>query len=70
MLSIRLDKEIEHQLTMLARSRGSSRSALVREAILRYLEDQEDMESADRAMEEMTSTKALRKLRKELELDG
>jgi RHH-type transcriptional regulator, rel operon repressor / antitoxin RelB len=70
MLSIRLDKEIEKQLTMLACSRGSSRSALAREAILRYLEDQEDMESAEKAREKMTSTKALRELRKELELDG
>ena len=70
MLSIRLDKQIEQQLSMLASSRGSSRSALAREAILRYLEDQEDMESAEKAREKMTSTKALRELRKELELDG
>lgn len=70
MLTIRLDKETEHQLTMLARSRGSSRSALVREAILRYIEDQEDLESAKKAREEITATKPLRELRKELELDS
>ncbi len=70
MLTIRLDKETEHQLTMLARSRGSSRSALVREAILRYIEDQEDLESAKKAREEITATKPLRELRKELDLDS
>mgnify|MGYP006289146991 CR=1 FL=1 len=69
MLSIRLNKELEEQLTILAKNRGSSRSALVREALTRYLEDQEDLEAAQKAREEMTATKPLRELRKELELD-
>ena len=44
MLAIRLDKEIEQELDLLAKTRGSNRSAVVREAILRYLEDNEDLD--------------------------
>ena len=49
MLAIRLDKEIERDLDLLARRRGSNRSAVVREAILQYLEDNEDLDLAKQA---------------------
>ena len=34
MLAIRLDKELERELDLLAKTRGSNRSAVVREAII------------------------------------
>jgi len=70
MLAIRLDKKIEQDLTLLAKKRGSNRSALVREAILRYLEDNEDLELVIEAKNQTCSHKSLIKLRKELGLDS
>jgi len=69
MLAIRLDKEIEEKLTLLAKTRGSNRSAVVREAILRYLEDNEDLDLAKRAQSQNRGTKSLEQLRKDLGLD-
>ena len=70
MLAIRLDKELEKELDLLAKSRGSNRSAVVREAILQYLEDNEDLQLAKESLSKMNSTKSLRQLRKELGLDS
>ncbi len=70
MLAIRLDKELEKELDMLAKSRGSNRSAVVREAIIQYLEDNEDLQLAKEALSKMSSTKSLKQLRKELGLDS
>ena len=69
MFAVRLDKEIEQELDMLAKSRGSNRSAVVREAILRYLEDNEDLALAKQSKSQMKSKKSLKQLRKELGLD-
>jgi len=69
MLAIRLDKEIERDLDLLAKNRGSNRSAMVREAILQYLEDNEDLDLAKKAQSQMLSNKPLKQLRKELGLD-
>ncbi len=70
MLAIRIDKKIEQDLTLLAKKRGSNRSALVREAILRYLEDNEDLELALQAKDQIVGHKPLKQLRKELGLDS
>jgi len=70
MLTVRLDKEIEGQIDLLAKTSGSNRSAIVREAIVRYLEDNEDLELAKAAKAESRGSKPLRQLRKELGLDG
>jgi RHH-type rel operon transcriptional repressor/antitoxin RelB len=70
MLAIRLDKELEQAIDMLAEVRGSNRSAVVREAIIRYLEDNEDLDLAKQSLSKTRSTKSLRQLRKELGLDG
>ena len=70
MLAIRLDKEIEEDLDLLAKTRGSNRSALVREAILQYLEDNEDLELIKQAQSETRGSRSLKQLRKELGLDG
>jgi RHH-type transcriptional regulator, rel operon repressor / antitoxin RelB len=70
MLAIRLDKQLEKELDLLAKTRGSNRSAVVREAIIQYLEDNEDIQLAKESLIKMNSTKSLRQLRKELDLDS
>jgi predicted DNA-binding protein len=70
MLAIRLDKEIEEDLDLLARTRGSNRSALIREAILQYLEDNEDLELVKQAQSQTRGSKSLKQLRRDLGLDG
>ena len=70
MLAIRLDKEIERDLDLLARNRGSNRSAVVREAILQYLEDNEDLKLAKQAQSQTLGHKPLKQLRRELGLDS
>ncbi len=70
MLAIRIDPKLEARLTMLAKARGKTKSELVREAVIRLLEDTEDLELAERALEHTKTTKSIAKLRKELGLDG
>ena len=70
MLAIRLDKEIEKDLDLLARNRGSTRSAVVREAILQYLEDNEDLDLVKQAQSQTLGHKPLKQLREELGLDS
>ncbi len=70
MLALRLEKDLETKLAQLAKVRGCSKSELVREAIVRLIEDQEDLDLAQRALRSTRSTKPLRQLRKELGLDG
>lgn len=69
MLAIRLDSELEAALDQLAKVRGSNRSALAREAIVRYLEDCEDLEVAQEALAATRSTTPLKDLRRDLGLD-
>lgn len=70
MLAVRIEAELGSQLEALARAKHRSKSDLVREAILRMLEDEEDADLAARALESTKSTKTLVQLRKELGLDG
>jgi len=70
MLAIRLEKDLEEEIDLLAKSKGSNRSAVVREAIVRYLEDNEDLELAKQALAETRSSKSLKDLRKDLGLDS
>ncbi len=70
MLAIRLEKELEQELDLLAKAKGSNRSAVVREAIVRYLEDHEDLELARQALAATGERISLRQLRKDLGLDG
>ena len=70
MFAIRLDKELEKELDLLAKTRGSNRSAVVREAIIQYLEDNEDLQLAKESLSKMSSSKSLKQLRKELGLDS
>ena len=70
MLAIRLEKDLEQEIDLLAKAKGSNRSAVVREAIVRYLEDNEDLELAKQALAEARSSKSLKDLRKDLGLDS
>ena len=70
MLAIRIDKELEKELDLLAKTLGSNRSAVVREAIIQYLEDNEDLLLAKQSLSKTSSTKSLNQLRKELGLDS
>jgi predicted DNA-binding protein len=70
MLAIRLDKKLEARLTALAKARRKTKSELVREAVVRMLEDTEDLELAERALRSAGSSKSLARLSRELGLDG
>jgi RHH-type rel operon transcriptional repressor/antitoxin RelB len=70
MLAIRLEKDLEQEIDLLAKTKGSNRSAVVREAIVRYLEDNEDLELAKQALAETRSSKSLKDLRKDLGLES
>ncbi len=70
MLAIRLEEELERQLDLLVKARGSNRSAIVREAIVRYLEDNEDLELARLALTGMSGSKSIAAVRKDLGLDS
>jgi len=70
MLAIRLDKELEKEIDLLVKAKGSSRSAVVREAIVHFLDDNEDLQLARQALSESHSAKSLQALRQELGLDG
>jgi RHH-type rel operon transcriptional repressor/antitoxin RelB len=69
MLAVRLESKLEEQLEHLAKVKGSTKSTLVRQAVIRMLEDEEDAELAETALKRLRSTKSLAKLRKELGLD-
>lgn len=69
MLAIRLEKELESRLAKIAAAKGGNKSAIVREAVIRYLEDQEDTELAQRARKEGGKTRTIAELRKTLGLD-
>jgi RHH-type transcriptional regulator, rel operon repressor / antitoxin RelB len=70
MFAIRLNKEIEKELDLPAKSRGTNRSEVVLEAILQYLEDNKDLEMAKKAINSMQSSKSLKQLKKDLGLDS
>ena len=67
MLVLNLDRDLEKRLTALARRRRCSKSHIVREAILRLIEDAEDLEVTKRALRDMRSRKSLRDIKKALE---
>lgn len=70
MLAIRLEKELEKRITELAATRGGNKSTVVREAVIRYLEDQEDIALARRAKKAGGRASSIAEVRKTLGLDG
>ncbi len=57
MLAIRLPESIEKRLDRLAKRTGRTKTFYAREAILRYLEDLEDVYDAERVLERIRSGK-------------
>jgi RHH-type rel operon transcriptional repressor/antitoxin RelB len=57
MLAIRLPKSIEKRLEKLARRTGRTKTFYAHEAILRHLEDLEDLYLAEGALERIRSSK-------------
>jgi RHH-type rel operon transcriptional repressor/antitoxin RelB len=53
MLAIRLPPELEQRLEALARRTGRSKSYYVREAIVEYMDDLEDLYLAERRLEDL-----------------
>ena len=70
MLALRLEKDLERKLSALARVSGKSKSEIVRDALLKLIEDREDLAIAEKALRRTRSAKPLKQLRKELGLDG
>lgn len=69
MLSIRLEKELEARIAKIATAKGGNKSSVVREAVIRYLEDQEDAVLAQRARKSGGKTRTIAELRKALGLE-
>jgi RHH-type rel operon transcriptional repressor/antitoxin RelB len=55
MLAVRLPQAIEKRLEKLARRTGRTKTFYVREAILEYLDDLEDLYLAERALQRIRS---------------
>lgn len=53
MLAIRLPKEIEQRLDALAQATGRTKAFYVREALLEYLDDLEDVYLAEKRLEDL-----------------
>jgi len=70
MLALRLEKDLERKLAALARVSGRTKSEIVRDALIKMIEDREDLELAEKTLRRTRSSKSLRQLRKELGLDG
>jgi len=66
----RLEKELEDRIARLAAAKGSNKSTIVREAVIRYLEDQEDTVLAQRARKTRGKVRTIAEVRKALGLDG
>ncbi len=72
MLAIRLPEEIETRLARLAEQTGRTKTFYAREAILRYLEDLEDVYLAEKRLEDLragrSSTSSINEVRARLGL--
>ena len=71
MLALRLDDELEKRIADLATRQGRNKSALVREALIRYMEDQEDIEMAEAVLKNQSGkqTYSLEEVRRDLGLE-
>ena len=71
MLVLRLGDELEKRVADLAYRQGRNKSALVREALIRYMEDQEDIEMAEAVLKNQSGkpTYSLEEVRRELGLE-
>ena len=74
MLALRLEKELEDRVAKIAAAKGRTKSAIVRDAVIRYLEDQEVAVLALRVRAANAKSggkaKSIAEVRKALGLDG
>lgn len=70
MLAIRLDEHLLKQVDKLAHNQHTNRSHIIRQAIIRFIEDSEDLELARYAQSKMRSSKSLKQVKNELGLDS
>jgi predicted DNA-binding protein len=69
MLTVRIDKELEAAIARIARATGRTMSSVVREALLRYLEDIDDAALVAQARRTGGRTKSIAATRKAIGLD-
>jgi RHH-type rel operon transcriptional repressor/antitoxin RelB len=67
--SVRLPEEIERRLDALARSTGRSKAFYIREAILEYLDDLEDIYLAEKRLEDIRAGRSRTYTLEEVERD-
>ena len=70
MLAVRLGKQLEAAIARIAEATGSTRSSVVREAVVRYLEDREDAALAAQVKKAGGRVKSIAAVRKALGLEG
>jgi RHH-type rel operon transcriptional repressor/antitoxin RelB len=68
MLAIRLDPKIESRLDSLARKTGRTKTFYAREAILRHLDDLEDIFLAKQRLQNPAKTYSAEEVKRELDL--
>lgn len=66
MLALRLEKELEDRIARIAAAKGSNKSTVLREAVMRYLEDHEDAVLAQRARKVRGKARTIAEVRKAL----
>jgi predicted DNA-binding protein len=65
MLSVRLDKNLEQSLAEIAAATNTTKTALMKEAITRYIDDRTDYILAARALKDMRTAFPLEKVLQE-----
>ena len=70
MLAIRLEKQLETAIERIAEVDGSTKSAVIREAVVRSLEDREDSALAEQAKKAGGRAKSIAGMRKALGLEA
>ncbi len=70
MLTVRLGKHMEAAIARIAKSSGTTKSSVVRVAVVRYLEDHEDAALTEQAQKVGGRGKSIAEVRKVLGLVG
>ena len=70
MLAVRLEKQLEAAIARIAEATGSTKSSVVREAVVRYLEDREDAALAAQVKKAGGRVKSIAAVRNALGLEG
>jgi RHH-type rel operon transcriptional repressor/antitoxin RelB len=70
MLAIRLPNEIEQKLNDLAKKTGRTKTFYAREAIIEYLQDLEDIYTAQKRLSKNGKRLSLKEMKQHLELDN